>query len=154
MLAPAATSQLPAIAGSRTVPFHKSIWVSWTLLPGELYAADDESGSSRDLCSSRVLPRQFGPREGKPTCRPQSIKLADSAGSRDALTNHDSAIQLGVSGAIHGAHAALARESFDVEATAENRSRVHVRPAQRYAVLKPSSRQVPSCSTRSLQSMR
>jgi hypothetical protein len=34
--------------------------------------------------------------------------MADSAGWRDALTNHDLAIQLGIGGTIHGAHAALA----------------------------------------------
>lgn len=33
---------------------------------------------------------------GNPTCRPQSIKMANSAGPRDALTNHNSAIQFGV----------------------------------------------------------
>ncbi len=39
--------------------------------------------------------------------------MADSAGSRDALTNHDVAIQLGISGSIDGAHPALAELGGD-----------------------------------------
>jgi hypothetical protein len=39
--------------------------------------------------------------------------MADRAGSRDALTKHDIAIQLAVGSAIHGAHAALAELGGD-----------------------------------------
>jgi hypothetical protein len=48
----------------------------------------------------------FGASVREATSRPQSIKMADSAGSRDALTNHDSSIQPGIGSAIHFAHPA------------------------------------------------